>query len=212
LLLFAALPAQARRGESAARHAKKGDANVDPAHWFATREGLLRVYQAHASDKSATDEASGTPAAGASCEVIESSPKDGDTEARTKESCTMISGRMPKGGTLLTYELRASGIFLVETKSEKAAEPVKMEHLLLPSPMHKGTSWNEKHGALTVTRTVKSAGKACTAADRKFGDCLVLAVVEHEGKKTKRKYSEVYAAGVGRVEDAQWELIDVKGL
>ena len=40
----------------------------------------------------------------------------------------------------------------------------------------------------------------------------MLAVVEHEGKKTKRKYSEVYAAGVGRVEDAQWELIDVKGL
>ena len=61
-------------------------------------------------------------------------------------------------------------------------------------------------------RTVKSAGKACKTADRKFGDCLVLAVIEKSGKKVKRKYTETYAAGVGLVEDAHWELIDVKGL
>lgn len=222
-LLSIASPVQARSGRAAARKAKSDDTGADPAHWFATRQGLLRVYQERGADqkdakKRAAARAAGgsdaeaPPSAGASCEVIESDPKDGDTAARTRESCTMISGRIAKGGTLLTYELRDGGIYLVEAKSESAAEPVKMERLLLPAPARKGKSWSDKRGALTLVRTVKSAGKSCKAAMRTFGDCLVLAVVERDGKKVKRKYSETYAAGVGLVEDAQWELIDVKGL
>jgi hypothetical protein len=37
-------------------------------------------------------------------------------------------------------------------------------------------------------------------------------VVQKQGKNVVRRYTETYAAGVGLVEDAQWELVDVKGL
>ena len=214
-LLGVTAAAEARPSAAAARRAKKDAAGADPSHWFATRQGLLRVYQERSADKKnaaqESDDPGAPPPAGASCEVVESTPKDGDQAARTRESCTMISGRKPKGGAQLTYELRESGIYMVESKVEGPADAVKMEHLLLPT-IHKGKSWSEKRGTVTLARTVKSAGTACKAADRKFGDCLVLSVVEREGKKTRRRYNEVYAAGVGLVEDAQWELIDVKGL
>ena len=101
---------------------------------------------------------------------------------------------------------------MVEAKADGPAAPVKLERLLLPAPAHKGKSWSEKRGAVTLERVIKSAGKSCSTADRKFGDCLVLSVTERSGGKVKRKYTETYAAGVGLVEDAQWELIDVKGL
>jgi hypothetical protein len=55
-------------------------------------------------------------------------------------------------------------------------------------------------------------GKPCKAAGRSFADCLVLAVVQREGQSAVRRYTETYAAGVGLVQDAQWELVDVKGL
>ncbi len=189
---------------------------ADPSRWFATRQGLLRVYQARGAKGDASDDGSAPPA-GASCEVIESVPKDGDTPARTRESCTMISGRKPKGAAQLTYELRTDGIYKVETRVEPppgqaAPPPSDAEVLMLPAPATPGTSWSEERGSVKLMRSVKSAGKACKAADRKFGDCLVLSVVEREGGKVRRKYTETYAAGVGLVEDAQWELIDVKGL
>jgi hypothetical protein len=196
----------------ATRKAGKADVPSDPAHWFATRQGLLRVYQERGADAKAADaDAGAPPAAGASCEVVESTPKDGDASARTRESCTMISGRKPKGGAVLTYEMRDAGIYMVESKAE-GHDPAKLERLMLPSPARKGKSWSEKRGAVTLVRTVKSAGKSCKTADRKFGDCLVVAVTERQGKRVKRTYRETYAAGVGLVEDAQWELIDVKGL
>jgi hypothetical protein len=235
-----AQPGLAVARQSAAALARKAakDAAADPAHWFATRQGLLRVYQERDADKknaaqmsagdnaAPADASSAAPSAGASCEVIESTPKDGETAARTRESCTMISGRKPKGGTVLTYELRDRGIYMVEAKAEGPAEPVKLDRLLLPAPARKGKSWSEERGSTHLVRTVKSAGKACKTADRTFGDCLVLAVVEEyrgacaagraacaaEKRRKHRAYTEIYAAGVGLVEDAQWELIDVKGL
>ena len=45
-----------------------------------------------------------------------------------------------------------------------------------------------------------------------FGDCLVVTVVQKKGGRVARRFSEIYAAGVGLVEDAQWQLVDVKGL
>jgi hypothetical protein len=122
----------------------------------------------------------------------------------------MIAARKAKAPASLSYELRPAGIYMVraETEGQKAAV---MERLLLPQ-VKKGKTWSEKRGAVLLVRTVKSAGATCKAASRSFGDCLVLKVVEREGKKVRRTYAETYAAGVGLVEDAQWELIDVKGL
>jgi hypothetical protein len=205
-----ALPAAARSKNADAREKKE----QDPARWFATRSGLIRVYQERPKPgaRPAAADASGdvAPPAGASCEVVESNPREGEQPARTRESCTMISGRKAKAPAALTYELRQKGIFLIraETPGQKPAE---LERLLLPT-VKKGKSWSEARGKLTLLRTVKSAGSSCKAASRSFGDCLVLTVVEKEGRKVRRSYAEVYAAGVGLVEDAQWELIDVKGL
>ena len=207
---------EARREANGAKKVKKGKhAALDPARWFATRTGLIRVYQERpreqarkAAPSAPTDDPA--PPAGASCEVVESLPREGDTPPRTRESCTMISGRKAKAPASLTYELRPSGIFMIkaETEGQKAA---LLDRLLLP-PVKKGKSWSEKRGKLTLVRTVKSAGAGCKAAGRSFGDCLVLKTVEKEGKKVRRTYAETYAAGVGLVEDAQWEQIDVKGL
>jgi hypothetical protein len=87
-----------------------------------------------------------------------------------------------------------------------------VKRLVLPAPLKVGASWKEPRGAVELDRTVKAAGGACKAAGRSFADCLVLAVVQKQGKTVVRRYTETYAAGVGLVEDAQWQLVDVKGL
>jgi hypothetical protein len=92
------------------------------------------------------------------------------------------------------------------------ASPQALDRLVLPSPLRTGASWKEPRGGVELGRTVKSAGGSCAAAGRKFADCLVLSVVQKQGKSVVRRYTETYAAGVGLVEDAQWELVDVKGL
>ena len=208
--------ADSRPGKGSAKKGKL--AELDPARWFATRTGLIRVYQerpkAPAKGKSKKSvpapEDGAAPPAGASCEVVESLPREGDTPPRTRESCTMISARKAKAPAALTYELRPTGIYMIKAETE-GHKPVLLDRLLLPL-VKKGKSWSEKRGKLVLVRTVKSAGAGCKAAGRSFGDCLVLKAVEKEGKKVKRTYAEIYAAGVGLVEDAQWELIDVKGL
>lgn len=204
LLAGAADAAGAKKG---GRHeAQKGQ---EPSHWFATRTGLIRVYQER--HRAAANEGEGAqPPAGASCEVVESTPREGDLPARTRESCTMISGRKAKAAASLTYELRPTGIYMVRAETE-GQKPASLDKLLLP-PIRAGKSWSEPRGRHSQSRTVKSAGSACKAAGRSFGDCLVLQVVELEGKRKLKSWSEVYAAGVGLVEDAQWELIDVQGL
>ncbi len=210
LLLFAAAgPASARKtarrapAKAAAKGAAKG---VDPTHWFASRAGLIRIYEGRAAHEE--DE----PAAGASCEVLESRPPEAAAAGTLRESCTMILARRAKPSTELTYELRKAGIFMVRAKSEGAAEPQAMDRLVLPAPLRVGAGWHESLGPIELERNVRSAGGTCKAAGRSFADCLVLAVVQRQGKKTLRKYTETYAAGVGLVEDAQWELVDVKGL
>ena len=229
-LLFAlalVLPAAARpqgrnKPHPAKSHAK--EAALDPARWFATRTGLIRVYQERprgnpkaaakakqaSAGSAAESENGGPPPVGASCEVVESAPREGGTPARTKERCTMISGRKARPPASLSYELRPAGIYMVGAETE-GQKPAVLDRLLLPL-VKKGKSWTEKRGPVALVRTVKSAGATCKASSRSFGDCLVLKVVERDGKKVKRTYSEIYAAGVGLVEDAQWELIDVKGL
>jgi hypothetical protein len=216
---LAALPAHARPKPKAKAHAS--EAAQDPSRWFATRTGLIRVYQerpkgsakarkaAAASAASSGDEGA-PPPVGASCEVVESAPREDAMPAHTKERCTMIAARKAKPPTSLSYELRGAGIYMVRAETE-GQKPAVMERLLLPQ-VKKGKTWTEKRGAVQLVRTVKSAGATCKAASRSFGDCLVLKVVEREGKKVRRTYGETYAAGVGLVEDAQWELIDVKGL
>jgi hypothetical protein len=213
-LLLAPAAAEARtRTHGASGDGKK--VTLDPARWFATHAGLTRVYQERPKDlprgkapPPPGDDAA--PPAGASCEVVESTPKEEGSPARTRESCTMIAGRKARPPTRLSYELRPSGIFMVEALTE-GQKPAAMERLLLP-PVRKGKSWSEKRGRSTLVRTVKSAGSSCKAAGRSFGDCLVLKVVEREGKKVRKSWDETYAGGVGLVEDAQWQLIDVEGL
>jgi len=122
----------------------------------------------------------------------------------------MIVGRKPKPATELTYELRKDGIWNTEVRLEGKPQPV--ERLVLPAPLKVGSSWKEPRGGVELDRTVKSAGGSCKAAGRSFADCLVLNVVQKQGKNVVRRYTETYAAGVGLVEDAQWELVDVKGL
>ena len=211
LLLVAALAAQARgtgkrRAKPPQAAALAGAKTTDPAHWFASRAGLVRIYEgraAHEDDQ---------PPAGASCEVLESHPPAAAAAGTLREACTMIVGRRARPSTELTYELRKGGIFMVRARSEGAAEPQALDRLVLPSPVRVGAGWRESLGPVELTRNVRSAGAACKAAGRSFADCLVLAVVQRQGKKTLRKYTETYAAGVGLVEDAQWELVDVNGL
>ena len=215
LLLPAAAEARVKL-KVKAPHAK--EAAHDPSRWFATRTGLIRVYQerpkgtakARKAAAAASQDDGAPPPVGASCEVVESSPREEGSAAHTKERCTMIAARKAKVPTSLSYELRLAGIYMVRAETD-GQKPAVMERLLLPQ-VKKGKTWTEKRGPVQLVRTVKSAGSTCKAASRSFGDCLVLKVVEREGKKVKRTYGETYAAGVGLVEDAQWELIDVKGL
>ena len=213
LVVAAAAPAASARKPSrrapakATRAATSGAVrSADPAHWFASRAGLVRIYEgraAHEEDQ---------PPAGASCEVLESRAADSSAPGSLRESCTMIIARRARPSTELTYELRKSGIFMVRAQSEGAPQPQAMDRLVLPAPMRVGAGWRESLGNIQLERNVRSAGGRCKAAGRSFADCLVLAVVQRQGKKTLRKYTETYAAGVGLVEDAQWELVDVKGL
>jgi hypothetical protein len=202
VLLLLPLAALARKPPRARQKA----AAVDPARFFATRSGLLRVYEGRAPS---SDE--DLPRAGASCEVLESRPRDSLAPGSMKESCTMIVGRKARPATQLTYELRKDGIWNVQAKME-GGQPQSMERLVLPAPLRIGASWKEPRGEVQLDRTVKSTGGSCKAAGRSFADCLVLAVTQKQGKKVVKKYTETYAAGVGLVEDAQWELVDVKGL
>ena len=123
----------------------------------------------------------------------------------------MIVGRKAKAATRLTYELRKDGIWNTQVEAEGSG-PQPADRLVLPAPLKIGSSWKEPRGGVELDRTVKAAGGACRAAGRTFADCLVLNVVQKQGKNVVRRYTETYAAGVGLVEDAQWELVDVKGL
>ena len=212
-LFLAAVPAQARKSSHAPRKPAKAvkaapAARLEPSRWFASRPGLLRVYQGHGG---AANAESDEPPPGASCEVLESKPRDSLAAGSLKESCTMIVQRQARPATELTYELRQDGIFNVEAKPA-GGKAVQFERLVLPGPIKVGAAWKEPRGNGELDRSVKTAGGACRAAGRSFADCLVLAVTQKEGKKVVRKYTETYAAGVGLVEDAQWELVDVKGL
>jgi len=120
-------------------------------------------------------------------------------------------GRKPKPATELTYALRPDGIWNVQVKPQ-GGQSQEVSRLVLPSPLRVGSTWKEPRGTVELARTVKSAGGSCHAAGRSFADCLVLNVVQKQGKNVVRRYTETYAAGVGLVEDAQWELVDVKGL
>jgi len=176
--------------------------SLPASRFFASRPGLVRVYEGRVAHRREDD----APAAGASCEVLES------RKALLRESCTMIVGRKARPATEITYELRESGIYSVQAKTEGSDQPLSMERLVLPNPLRVGTSWKEARGDAQLVRTVTSAGRPCKAAGRSFADCLVLAVTQSNRKRLTRRYTETWAAGVGLVEDAQWELIDVKGL
>jgi len=182
---------------------------VDPARFFATRPGLIRIYEGRGDARRAAENS--PPPAGASCEVLESRPRETSAPGSVKESCTMIVARKPRPATELSYELRADGIWNVQVKAQGAlAQPV--QRLVLPSPLRAGASWKEPRGAGRLDRTVRRAGGPCKAAGRSFADCLVLDVTQRQGDSVVRRYTETYAAGVGLVEDAQWELVDIKGL
>ena len=211
LLLFvfgASLAAEGRprvvagksRGKKAA---KKG---ADPARWFATRPGLIRVYERRRATTS--DDGNKADLAGASCEVVESVPAAEGSSAQTGELCTMIVGKKPTPATRLTYQLRQAGIFLV--KAETGGKASAVERMLLPGGLRVGTRWVEA-GAVKKERRVKTLGSRCKVERREFGDCLVVAVVSGKGR-TAVKTTEKYAAGVGLVEDSQWRLVDVQGL
>ena len=208
LAVFALLLSSAALSRKPPHHAAKpAGGQIDPARFFASHPGLVRIYEGRKRPES-DDE----PPAGASCEVLASRPRDPGGAGEMKESCTMIVGRKAKGATELTYQLRKDGIWNTQVQAQGAAAPQAVERLVLPSPLRVGASWKEPRGGVELDRTVRSAGGACKAAGRSFADCLVLAVVQKQGKKVVRRYTETYAAGVGLVEDAQWELIDVKGL
>ena len=208
LLLAAALtPAEARprlkRVRGAARRA------VDPARWFATRQGLIRVYQQRAPKARGRPVEDPPQGAGTSCEVVESRAAEAEVPPRTRELCTWIVGKRPKLSTQLSYELRQNGIYVVRMETEGKASGA--ERLVLPGPLRVGQRWKERRGGTVLDRRVKSAGKSCKAAGRAFGDCLVVAVSQRKGGKRMR-FTETYAAGVGLVEDNDWQLVDVKGL
>ena len=206
LLSFAALAPSALARKPQHRAAKPAGAQIDPSRFFASHRGLVRIYEGR--NRPDDDD----PPAGASCEVLASKPRDSGVSGEMKEACTMIVGRKAKGQTELTYELRKDGIWNTQVQAEGMAAPQAVDRLVLPSPLNVGTSWKEPRGGVELDRTVRSAGGACKAAGRSFADCLVLGVVQKQGKNVVRRYTEIYAAGVGLVEDAQWELIDVKGL
>jgi hypothetical protein len=174
-------------------------AELDPSHWFASRPGLLRVYEDRAGH-----------GIGTSCEVVSGQPRDGAKDGAVVESCTMIVARKAKPSTELTYALRPDGVVNVSVKAEGAAAR-SVERLVLPGSLRAGTSWKETRGTSELTRTIRSAGGPCKAAGRGFADCLVVSVTQKTGRKTTR-YNETYAAGVGLVEDDRWQLVDLKGL
>ena len=204
LLLSSAAPA---RKPQKARAAKSSGAQIDPSRFFATRTGLVRIYQGRSRPQTSDE-----PAAGASCEVLASKPREASAAGEMKESCTMILGRKARGATELTYQLRKDGIWNTQVQAQGMAAPQAVDRLVLPSPLKVGATWKEAREGGGLDRTVRSAGGACKAAGRSFADCLVLGVVQKQGKGVVRRYREIYAAGVGLVEDAQWELVDVKGL
>ena len=193
-LLLAVLLAAARKP------VKHPAAHIDPVRFFATHPGLVRIYEGRSGG---SDD---QPPAGASCEVLSSSA------ASVKETCSMIVGRKARPSTELTYELRKDGIWNTAARPEGAASPQPVGRLVLPAPLSVGASWKEPRGGVELDRTVKSAGGSCRAAGRSFADCLVVSVVQKQGTSVVRRYTETYAAGVGLVEDLQWELVDVKGL
>jgi hypothetical protein len=205
LLLPSLALAKSRQRHTA--HARPPAAQIDPSRFFAVHPGLVRIYEGRA--KSDADD---TPPAGASCEVLESHPRDSLSAGSMKESCTMIVGRKAKPATELTYELRKDGIWNTQVLAQGMASPQAVDRLVLPAPLKIGAAWKEPRGSVELDRRVKSAGGACKAAGRSFADCLVLEVAQKQGKSVVRHYTETYAAGVGLVEDAQWELVDVKGL
>jgi len=209
LLLLLLLPALAfaRKPQRPLRPKPAAGPTIDPSRFFATHPGLVRIYEGRAR----TD-AGDEPPAGASCEVLQSMPRAKDAAGSVKESCSMIVGRKAKPATELTYELRTDGIWNTQVLAAGMSAPQPVARLVLPAPIKVGASWKEPRGGVELDRTVKSAGGACKAAGRSFADCLVLNVVQKQGKNVVRRYTETYAAGVGLVEDAQWELVDVKGL
>ena len=207
LALLLPAVALARKPQKAKPHAKPAGAQIDPARFFASRPGLLRIYEGR-TRPDADDE----PAAGASCEVLESKARDAQSAGSMRESCTMIVGRKARPAAQLTYELRQDGIWNTQVRAEGQASAQPVERLVLPAPLRIGSSWKEPRGGVELDRTVKSVGGSCKAAGRSFADCLVLSVVQKQGKNVVRRYTEIWAAGVGLVEDAQWELVDVKGL
>ena len=188
-----------------AQRAAPAQAPSDPVRWFATRAGLIRIYQQRGAPGGAD-----APGAGASCEVLESRPRDASAAGTMRETCTLIVGRKPQAPTRLSYELRRTGIYQVGAQPEGGAAQ-RMERLVLPAPLGVGSSWHEERGEAQLSRSVQSAGSACAAAGRRFADCLVLAVTRRSGGSVTR-FTETYAAGVGLVEDSQWQLIDVQGL
>ena len=206
LLLLCSSAALARKPQKA-RAARPAGAQVEPSRFFASRSGLIRIYEGRSRP-----EAGDEPPPGASCEVLASKPREAGATGEMKESCTMIVGRKQKGQTELTYELRKDGIWNTQVQAQGMAAPQAVDRLVLPSPLKVGVTWKEPRGGVELDRTVKTAGGACTAAGRSFADCLVLAVVQKQGKSVVRRYTETYVAGVGLVEDAQWELVDVKGM
>jgi hypothetical protein len=206
LLLLPTL-AFARKPQRPLRPKPAAGPTIDPSRFFATHPGLVRIYEG----RTRTD-AGDEPPAGASCEVLESKPRAKDAAGSVKESCSMIVGRKAKPATELTYELRKDGIWNTQVLAAGMSAPQPVGRLVLPAPLKVGASWKEPRGGVELDRTVKSAGGACKAAGRSFADCLVLNVVQKQGKNVVRRYTETYAAGVGLVEDAQWELVDVKGL
>lgn len=213
LALLLSLSAEARRPPPRRKGKPAASAPaVDPARFFASRPGLLRIYEGRSEGRAANPEDDNAePPAGASCEVMEARPREGGANGSVKENCTMIVGRKARPSTELTYALRTDGIWNVQVKPE-GEKAVEVSRLVLPSPLRAGASWKEPRGPVELDRTVKSAGGGCHAAGRSFADCLVLSVLQKQGAKVVRRYTETYAAGVGLVEDAQWELVDIKGL
>jgi hypothetical protein len=181
-------------------------AALDPGRWFASRPGLIRVYESRETRASMEG-----PAAGASCEVLSVHRREGASAGSLVESCTLIVQRKARPSAELTYALRPDGIWNTQVQPEGgAAQP--LQRLVLPAPLRPGTTWKEPRDAAELTRIVRAAGRPCKAAGRSFADCLVLSVVERTGRRVTRRYGETYAAGVGLVEDDQWLLVDVKGL
>ena len=188
----------------AARAKKAGKKGADPARWFATRPGLIRVYERRRPTSSGDQ----SDLAGTSCEVVESVPAAEGSPAQTVELCTIIVGKKPTPANRLTYQLRQGGIFLVKAETKGQTHP--LERMVLPGALRVGTKWTEA-GAVPRQCRVQTLGGKCKVERREFGDCLVIAVVHGKGRQSV-KTTEKYAAGVGLVEDSQWRLVDVQGL